>query len=48
MLVSGEVSMSIGTTTGDPYPEELRVTSSIAGVTLIIDPIQMGATWCFS
>ena len=42
MLVSGEVSMSIGTTIGDPYPEELRVTSSAAGITLIIDPTQMG------
>lgn len=42
MLVSGEVSMSIGTTVGDPYPGELRVTSSAGSATMVIDPTQMG------
>ena len=42
MLVSGEVSMSIGTTAGDPYPGELRVTSSAGSATMVIDPKQMG------
>ncbi|MBW8185149.1 flagellar hook-associated protein FlgK [Shewanella nanhaiensis] len=42
MLVSGEVSMSIGTTAGDPFPNESRVTSSAGAQTLIIDPSQMG------
>ncbi|ACA85892.1 flagellar hook-associated protein FlgK [Shewanella woodyi] len=42
MLVSGEVSMAIGTTAGDPFPNESRVTSSAGAQTLIIDPSQMG------
>lgn len=42
MLVSGEVSMSVGTTSGDPYPGELRVTTSTGGQSLVIDPSKMG------
>jgi flagellar hook-associated protein 1 FlgK len=42
MLVSGEVSMSIGTTAGDPFPGELRVTSSAGSANMVIDPSKMG------
>jgi flagellar hook-associated protein 1 FlgK len=42
MLVSGEVSMSIGMSPGDPYPNEPRINASIGDKTLIIDPAKIG------
>jgi flagellar hook-associated protein 1 FlgK len=42
MLVSGEVSMKMGTTTGDPYPNEPRLTTTIGNNTLNIDPSSIG------
>lgn len=42
MLVSGEVSMSLGTTVGDPHPGELRVVAKIGSQSQAIDPAKMG------
>lgn len=42
MLVSGEVSMSVGVTTGDPYPNELRITASTGNQSLIMNPSKLG------
>ena len=42
MLVSGEVSMSMGMSTGDPYPNEPRINASIGDKTLNIDPSKLG------
>lgn len=42
MLVSGEVSMKMGTTTGDPFPNEPRLTTTIGNKTLNIDPSNVG------
>ncbi|WP_434928724.1 flagellar hook-associated protein FlgK [Shewanella sp. HL-SH2] len=42
MLVSGEVSMSVGVTTGDPYPNEPRITASTGNQSLIINPSKLG------
>ncbi|MEH6733325.1 MAG: flagellar hook-associated protein FlgK [Shewanella sp.] len=42
MLVSGEVSMSMGISTGDPYPNEPRINASIGDKTLNIDPSKLG------
>ena len=42
MLVSGEVSMSIGMSPGDPYPNEPRINASIGDKTLNIDPSKLG------
>ncbi|QIR13975.1 flagellar hook-associated protein FlgK [Shewanella aestuarii] len=42
MLVSGEVSMSVGVTTGDPFPNEPRLTASSGNNSLVIDPTKLG------
>ncbi|MCL1044812.1 flagellar hook-associated protein FlgK [Shewanella electrodiphila] len=42
MLVSGEVAMQVGTTTGDPYPNEPRLTTSTGNQTLVIDGSKLG------
>ena len=42
MLVSGEVSMSLGTMAGDPHPGELRVVANIGSKSQAIDPAKMG------
>ncbi|MCL1066561.1 flagellar hook-associated protein FlgK [Shewanella olleyana] len=42
MLVSGEVAMQVGTTAGDPYPNELRLTTSTGNQTLVIDGSKLG------
>jgi flagellar hook-associated protein 1 FlgK len=42
MLVSGEVAMKMGTTTGDPYPSEPRLTTTIGNSKLNIDPSSIG------
>ncbi|WP_076410901.1 flagellar hook-associated protein FlgK [Shewanella sp. UCD-KL12] len=42
MLVSGEVSMSVGTTAGDPYPGELQLTAMIGNQSQIIDGAKLG------
>ncbi|QDE31942.1 flagellar hook-associated protein FlgK [Shewanella polaris] len=42
MLVSGEVSMSIGTSIGDPYPNEPGLNASIGDKTLNVDPSKLG------
>ncbi|MCW3173588.1 flagellar hook-associated protein FlgK [Shewanella subflava] len=42
MLVSGEVSMSVGVTTGDPYPNEPRITATTGNQSLVIDPSKLG------
>jgi|MGYP003633582641 flagellar hook-associated protein 1 FlgK len=42
MLVSGEVSMSMGMSTGDPYPNEPRINASIGDKTLNVDPSKLG------
>ncbi|WP_299569693.1 flagellar hook-associated protein FlgK [uncultured Shewanella sp.] len=42
MLVSGEVAMQVGTTTGDPYPNEVRLTTSTGNQTLVIDGSKLG------
>jgi flagellar hook-associated protein 1 FlgK len=42
MLVSGEVSMSMGISTGDPYPNEPRINASIGDKTLNVDPSKLG------
>ena len=42
MLVSGEVSMSVGVTTGDPYQNEPRITASTGNQSLLINPAKLG------
>ncbi|NRB25143.1 flagellar hook-associated protein FlgK [Shewanella sp.] len=42
MLVSAEVSMSLGTMAGDPHPGELRVVANIGSQSQTIDPAKMG------
>jgi flagellar hook-associated protein 1 FlgK len=42
MLVSGEVSMSMGVSAGDPYPNEPRINASIGDKTLNVDPSKLG------
>ncbi|AZG72652.1 flagellar hook-associated protein FlgK [Shewanella livingstonensis] len=42
MLVSGEVSMKMGMSTGDPYPNEPRINASIGDKTLNVDPSKLG------
>ncbi|QYJ98903.1 flagellar hook-associated protein FlgK [Shewanella alkalitolerans] len=44
MLVSGEVSMQMGSTTGDPYAGELRITTTAGDQTLVVDPSKMGGS----
>ncbi|MDO6774751.1 flagellar hook-associated protein FlgK [Shewanella sp. 3_MG-2023] len=42
MLVSGEVAMQVGTTTGDPFSNEPRLTTSTGNSTLVIDGSKLG------
>lgn len=42
MLVSGEVSMSVGVTTGDPYQNEPLITASTGNQSLLINPAKLG------
>ncbi|MDF0532963.1 flagellar hook-associated protein FlgK [Shewanella sp. A32] len=42
MLVSGEVAMSMGTTTGDPYPTKSALTYTLGNTTLKVDPSKLG------
>lgn len=42
MLVSGEVSMEIGTSPGDPHGEELQITASAGGKSLVVDASKLG------
>ncbi|MFQ6370308.1 flagellar hook-associated protein FlgK [Shewanella sp. YIC-542] len=42
MLVSGEVAMTMGTTTGDPYPTEVDLTYTVGDTTLKVDPAKLG------
>jgi len=42
MLVSAEVSMSLATISGDPYPNEIRVTAQIGNQSQVLDPAKMG------
>jgi len=42
MLVSGEVSMAIGTTPGDPFGSESQITASVGGYSQIIDGSKLG------
>ncbi|WP_108947167.1 flagellar hook-associated protein FlgK [Shewanella halifaxensis] len=42
MLVSGEMSMQMGTSQGDPYPNELQITAQSGGQSMTIDASKMG------
>ena len=42
MLVSGEVPMSISTATGDPFPNELQLMSTIGSQSVRVDPSKLG------
>ncbi|MCL1050713.1 flagellar hook-associated protein FlgK [Shewanella abyssi] len=42
MLVSGEVSMQIGTKPGDPHANELQITASSGGKSLVVDASKVG------
>ncbi|MFB2800234.1 flagellar hook-associated protein FlgK [Shewanella seohaensis] len=42
MLVSGEVPMSVSTATGDPFPNELQLMSSIGSQSVRVDPSKLG------
>ncbi|MCL1141700.1 flagellar hook-associated protein FlgK [Shewanella gaetbuli] len=42
MLVSGEVSMSVGVTAGDPFPNEPQITANSGSQSLKIDPTKLG------
>ncbi|WOT06238.1 flagellar hook-associated protein FlgK [Shewanella youngdeokensis] len=42
MLVSGEMSMQVGTSPGDPYAEEVNITASIGDKTLELDGSKVG------
>lgn len=42
MLVSGEVSMSIGTTLGDPHPNQSRISASVGSYAQVIDGSELG------
>ena len=42
MLVSGEMSMQVGTATGDPYPNELQITAQSGSKSVVIDATKMG------
>lgn len=44
MLVSGQISMQMGSTAGDPYPGELRVTATTGGQSVVVDPAKMGGS----
>ncbi|MFB2733600.1 flagellar hook-associated protein FlgK [Shewanella mangrovisoli] len=42
MLVSGEVAMSMNTATGDPFPNELQLMSTIGSQSVKADPSKLG------
>jgi len=42
MLVSGEVSMAIGTTPGDPHANQPRITASVGSYAQVIDGSKLG------
>ncbi|MGX9461068.1 flagellar hook-associated protein FlgK [Shewanella sp. A14] len=42
MLVSGEVSLSMGTSTGDPFPNEPSLNASTGDKTISVDPSKLG------
>ncbi|WP_394128807.1 flagellar hook-associated protein FlgK [Shewanella maritima] len=42
MLVSGEVAMEMGTTSGDPFPNEPRLTASTGDKSIVVDPSKLG------
>lgn len=42
MLVSGEVSMQMGTVQGDPYPNELQITAQSGSKSMIVDATKLG------
>ncbi|ABV86676.1 flagellar hook-associated protein FlgK [Shewanella pealeana] len=42
MLVSGEVSMQMGTVQGDPYPNELQITAQSGNKSMIVDATKLG------
>lgn len=44
MLVSGEVSLSVGVAPGDPFSNELRLNTSTGDQSLIVDPSKLGGT----
>ncbi|WP_299807209.1 flagellar hook-associated protein FlgK [uncultured Shewanella sp.] len=42
MLVSGEMSMQMGTVQGDPYPNELQITAQSGDKSMIVDASKLG------
>ncbi len=42
MLVAGETAMSMSTATGDPYPNELQLMSTMGSQTVKVDPSKLG------
>ncbi|GIU20141.1 flagellar hook-associated protein FlgK [Shewanella sp. MBTL60-007] len=42
MLVSGEMSMQMGTVQGDPYPNELQITAQSGNKSMIVDASKLG------
>ncbi|MBT1443061.1 flagellar hook-associated protein FlgK [Shewanella sp. JM162201] len=42
MLVSSDISMKMGTSKGDPYSDELRITASSGSSNLVVDPAKLG------
>ena len=42
MLVSGEIAMTMGVQAGDPFPNELQLTSSIGSQSVTVDPSKLG------
>ncbi|QFU23505.1 flagellar hook-associated protein FlgK [Shewanella eurypsychrophilus] len=42
MLVSGEISMSVGTMAGDPYPEEIQLIAMVGNQSQTIDATKLG------
>ncbi|QYJ85059.1 flagellar hook-associated protein FlgK [Shewanella mesophila] len=44
MLVSGQISMQMGSTAGNPYPGELRITATTGDQSVAVDPAKMGGS----
>ncbi|MGS0682825.1 flagellar hook-associated protein FlgK [Shewanella sp. 125m-7] len=42
MLVSGEMSMQMGTKQGDPYPNELQITAQSGNKSMVVDATKLG------
>lgn len=42
MLVAGPTAMTMGTKSGDPFPNELQLTSSIGAQTVAVNPSKLG------